>query len=585
MRSFVTILILLLITAGCVQSKKRSEPLNVILIVTDDQGYGDLSIHQNDLIETPQLDQLARHSTEFTRFYVSPVCAPTRASLLTGRYHLRTGTSWVTHRKEVMNANETTLAEVFKSNGYRTGLFGKWHNGKQFPHDPLGQGFDRFVGFKDGHLNNYFNPLLTTQSVESRIPGYVSEIFTSEAIKFIDEDTTPFFCYLSFNTPHSPFQVPDTYFDKYKAKGLDDKNAAIYGMVEDIDTQIGRLRDHLEAAELDDRTLILFMTDNGPNGNRYNNGLKGRKGHVDEGGVRVPFLFYHPEKEEWSGRKIKDMAAHIDVLPTLVDLLQLQFPSELKVDGMSLMPILEGREVEDRFFFTHQIAWNFDTIPGAIRSNQYLLTLKENGVALYDLLGDSTQKENLSDRMPQLTEEMVTKYNQWLKDVTKDGLAPPSIEIGHRDIPSVELPAPDAASIAHLEFSGKSGWANDWLIGWSDDARATWKLKALGENHYQVLVELSHPSTEDLKLNLRCGENQLQHALEGEWIATELPSPDRVRRGEVYERDWPLVDIGVMKISPGNHSLVLSAEGSDISHLEVKSIRLQPTDLEINSIQ
>ena len=195
-------------------AKKIESPLpNVLLILTDDQGWGDLSYHNNDSIDTPNLDALAQKSNRFRRFYVSPVCAPTRASLLTGRYHLRTGTSWVTHRKEVMRTEEVTLAEVFKQVGYNTGCFGKWHNGEQYPNDPNGQGFDEFLGFTAGHWNNYFDTSLSHNGKKVKSKGYITDVFTKAAIDFIKNNRkTPFFCYVPYNAPHSPFQLPQSIF-------------------------------------------------------------------------------------------------------------------------------------------------------------------------------------------------------------------------------------------------------------------------------------------------------------------------------------------------------------------------------------
>ncbi|MEO0340981.1 MAG: sulfatase-like hydrolase/transferase, partial [Bacteroidota bacterium] len=203
---------------ACKSQKDYTEtPPNVLIILTDDQGWGDFGFHGNDSIRTPNLDAFAQQAIRFTNFHVSPVCAPTRASLLTGRYHQRTGTSWVTHRKEVMRAEEYTLAELFKDNGYRTALFGKWHNGEQYPNDPNGQGFEEFVGFKAGHWNNYFDTKLDSNQTQIQSKGgYITDDLTHRAIQYMDKKDQPFFCYLSINTPHSPFQVPDSYYEAYK---------------------------------------------------------------------------------------------------------------------------------------------------------------------------------------------------------------------------------------------------------------------------------------------------------------------------------------------------------------------------------
>lgn len=566
-----------LLIFSCKSNSDDQLPLNVILIITDDQGYGDLAFHGNSDIDTPVLDQLSEESVEFTRFYVSPVCAPTRASLLTGRYHLRTGTSWVTHRKEVMRSEEITLAEVFRENGYKTGLFGKWHNGKQYPHDPIGQGFDQFVGFKDGHLNNYFDPLLTYQFEEKRTSGYVTDIITNHALAFIrDNQQQPFFSMVSYNTPHSPFQVGDQYFNKYKSRGISNKDASVYGMVENIDDNIGRIRDQLEKTGLAENTLLIFMTDNGPNGWRYNNGLKGRKAHVDEGGVRVPFMIYHPNRPEWKNMKVTQMAAHIDVLPTLADLLHLTLPGGIKVDGESLTPLLSGEKLKERDFFTHQVAWDFDTIPGAIRNDAYVLTRKSEGDELYDLLNDSIQQQNLISEKPMLAKEMAKKYEQWLASVTVSGLNPPPIEVGHDHVPMVEFPAPDASEVINLTFKGKSGWANDWFTGWEKGSQVSWSLRAVAAMKYEVYVELSTPSAIE-GLSLSCGNEKLALELDEPALARDVPNQDRVIRGEVEEKVWAMIHLGTLPIEYGDNQLTLQAKAPLDSSLEVKSIKLIPT--------
>ena len=244
---------LLLILFSCASpqeetTEEKSSP-NVLLILTDDQGWGDLGVHGNPIIQTPVLDDFARKGVEVKNFYVSPLCAPTRASLLTGRYHLRTGTRWVSDGLENMNPEEVTLAEMFKSAGYATGCFGKWHNGAHFPFHPNQQGFDEFIGFCAGHWNNYFNTTLQHNGEPFPTEGYITDVLTDEAIKFIEQSgDEPFFCYVPYNVPHGPFQVPDQYFDKYYNQ-LDtmqdeterNKLAAVYGMCENMDANIGRL--------------------------------------------------------------------------------------------------------------------------------------------------------------------------------------------------------------------------------------------------------------------------------------------------------------------------------------------------------
>ena len=222
-KCFLIVLILLVHILSFAQIKP-----NVVLILTDDQGWGDLSLHGNTILETPQLDKLAKSGKQLTKFYVSPLCAPSRASILTGRYHLNTGVLSVSKGLEVMDSDETTIAELFKANGYNTGIFGKWHNGQHYPNRPNDQGFDEFLGFCAGHWSNYFDTELDHNGKMEKTKGYITDVLTNAALAFMsDNKDKPFLCYIPYNAPHSPHQVPDKYFNKYKAKGLDNELAGI----------------------------------------------------------------------------------------------------------------------------------------------------------------------------------------------------------------------------------------------------------------------------------------------------------------------------------------------------------------------
>ncbi|TRX48792.1 arylsulfatase [Fulvivirga sp. M361] len=553
------------------QETDHTTPPNIILILTDDQGWGDVGFHDNDMINTPHLDQLAKESVAFTRFYVSPVCAPTRASLLTGRYHLSTGVSWVTHRKEVLRNSEITIAELLQANGYRTGLFGKWHNGKQYPHDPNGQGFDQFIGFKEGHLNNYFDVELAHNQHTVTTKGYVPDVLTDAAIRFIQKDL-PFFCYLSFNTPHSPFQVPDKYFKPYKKMGLNDKTSAVYGMITNIDDNIGRLLDALKRSGKETETIVIFLSDNGPNGHRYNGNLKGIKSHVDEGGVRVPFLVRYPGMQWNTDNGISAMAAHIDILPTLAELTGISIPDSLEIHGKSLVNTLQGQSPDtSRYFFTHQVRRTFDTIPGAVRTNRYLLTLQPEDTALYDLQNDPYQRQDISDAMPQMVSDLEKRYSNWFTDITKKGIEPQHIEIGHTNVAFIEFPAQEAISHENVQFKGLEGWANDYLVEWLDRSNASWHLRSLAESQYEVVLQAS--CDVGTAIQIKVGGQELNHIVRTPRIKKRLESPDRIKRGEVYEYVWPEIPLGTIAIAEGLHSLkVTSYEPKD---LEVKSIILK----------
>ncbi|MFY0687225.1 MAG: arylsulfatase [Cyclobacteriaceae bacterium] len=567
----VWVLFSLFVLIGCSATETATAPPNILLIITDDQGWGDVGFHQNDTIRTPRLDALADESLVLERFYVSPVCAPTRASLLTGRYHLATGASWVTHRKEVMRQSEVTIAELLGDNGYRTGLFGKWHNGKQYPHDPVGQGFDHFLGFTEGHFNNYFDSKLLRNHEEVDFEGYMPDVLTDSAIAFLSSDD-PFFCYVSYNTPHGPFQVPDKYFDPYKSLGLDDKTACIYGMVENIDDNVGRLLDALEQSGKAENTVVIFMTDNGPNSWRYNGGFKGRKAHVDDGGVRVPFTIRYPEKGWNTGKRIAEMSAHIDLFPTLAGIAGLEIPADLELHGRDLIATFEGSDQPDRYFFTHQIRRELDTIPGAVRNNQHGLILYPERKELYDLMADPYQKEDLMDSLPDVAQDLESRYRNWYTSMTSAGMEPELAEIGHPAIPFVDLPAQEVIARENVGFHGGFGWANDYLIDWSDSSRVTWRVKCVEKAQYRFEISADFQVNQMSIVQFQINENQLSIPVGVTQEKELIPSPDRVNRGEVYEYEWPVIKAKTFTFEPGEYDLSIEIQG--IEHFELKNIRL-----------
>lgn len=550
----IVTLIFVLIVGGCISSPKKNKP-NILLILADDQGWGDVGVHGNEIINTPTLDSLSKISVRFERFYVSPVCAPTRASLLTGRYHLNTGVSWVTKRMEVMREEEVTIAELLKANGYRTGIFGKWHNGSQYPHDPLGQGFDTFFGFSEGHLNNYFDTKLIRNTKYEQTNGYVADLITDEAIDFVSKDD-PFFCYLAFNTPHSPFQVPDSYFNKYKEKGIDDRTAAIYGMVENMDTNINRILKALSGQGKSRETIVIFLSDNGPNGVRYNENLKGIKAHVDEGGVRVPFFIHYPAGGIENRTITKEyFGAHIDLFPTLAELAGIDIPDTLDIHGRSLLPLLKEEKVvwEDRYFYTHQVARKFDTIPGAVRTSKYLLTLKSSDTSFYDLISDPYQKQNIAHQHQDLVTNYLSHYQHWFLEATAKGIQPELIQIGHKNIIDVSLPAQECAIYGGLTYQG-DGWANDWLINWKTKSdSAVWIIDAIKDQEYTV--SLNGSATQPSEFIITLDNQEYKITIESVKLAPVIQNQDRFPRDEVEEKDWKVLSTTDIKIPKGIHRL------------------------------
>ncbi|MGB0775159.1 MAG: arylsulfatase, partial [Akkermansiaceae bacterium] len=330
---------------------------NIIIVMTDDQGYGDLSLTENKLIKTPHIDSLAKDGAWLTRFYVSPVCTPTRAALMTGRYPQRTRAYDTYIGRAQMDPEEVTIAECLRSTGYATGIFGKWHLGDCYPLRPTEQGFDYAIVHNGGGLcqpadpiankNRYTNPVLALNNKYQQFSGYCTDIYFDHALKFIDrakESKKPFFCYIATNAPHGPFHdVPEKNYKNFKGKARNDKEARIFAMIENVEENMGKLLKHLEKNQLVENTLVIFLTDNGPNTGRFVGPFRGNKGQVLEGGVRTSFLARWPAKIK-PGHKNNTTAAHIDLFPTLIEIAGAK--SNSKIDGTSILPLLTGETPE-----------------------------------------------------------------------------------------------------------------------------------------------------------------------------------------------------------------------------------------------
>ena len=558
---------------------------NVVLIMTDDQGWGDIRSHGNDQIDTPVLDKLAAEGARFDRFFVCPVCAPTRASLLTGRYHLRTGTHGVTRAYETMRETEVTVAEALKSAGYATGCFGKWHNGAHYPHHPNGQGFDEFLGFCAGHWNNYFDTTLERNGKPVKTQGFITDVLTDAAIAFIEEHRAgPFFCYVPYNAPHGPFQVPDRYFDKYKARGLDDKLACIYGMCENIDDNVGRILTCLDDQDLSDNTIVLFLTDNGANSDRYDGNMKGRKGSIDEGGVRVPLFVRWPGHIE-PGTRVDRIAAHIDVFPTLMECCGLPMPRTLGQDGKSLLALLTGQAQDwpDRMLFTFRSpGGNTQNLRGSVRTQRWRAVKGGKQWELYDMSRDAGQQRNVAKTYPEVVTRLSDAFAVMARDVTKAGFDPIPTQVGHRDWPLVTLPGHEAflepASRQGISYLGRSGWANDWITNWTDtEAYAWWPLEVVEPGRYEVgLLYVCPKINVGAKLRVEVGAARLTGRVDRVHDPEPIPSPDRVRRGEVYEKVWASQPLGIVGLKKGPTRLILRAvEIPGRQACDIKAVRVR----------
>jgi len=555
---------------------------NVLLIITDDQGWGDVRANGNPRINTPTLDRLYSESAVMNQFYVCPLSAPTRASLLTGRYHLRTGVSSVSGGLENMDPAETTLAELFKDAGYATGCFGKWHNGAYFPYSPLGQGFDSFLGFCCGHWPTYFDPPLQRNEEMFRGKGYITDIFTDAAIEFMDKNRDkPFFCYVPYNAPHSPFQVPDSYYDKYSnieaASEKDQKIlAAIYAMVECIDDNIARLLSHLDTLGIRENTIVIFLTDNGPvHVVRYNGVMRGNKGTVHEGGVRVPCFI------NWQGTirhtVVDGIAAHIDMLPTLMDLCGITgYKTTFPVDGISLKDnILKGQTIlSDRTIFTHRLDRNQLTPwMGAARTGNLRLSIyPDNKPYLYDLSNDPSEKDDIFDLSNANHKEFYDSYQRWFDNASKGVRLNTNIPVGYSQAPQVRIPTPEGKMYGKLKCYGFPN--QNWVCHFRTKADSlAYTIDVVNTGDYEIVLEFNHAGYNPQSFAYALCNGQTLKKAVPEFVSAIIPANNRFDTGEAPEKTWGRLSLGNLKLTKGLHTLTVWSEGiPDDQTMEVKTV-------------
>jgi arylsulfatase A-like enzyme len=550
-------------------------PPNVLVILADDQGWGDLSSTGNKDVSTPNIDSLEHDGASFESFYACPVCAPTRAEFLTGRYHPRTGVHGVTRGAERMNLDERTIAESFRAAGYATGCFGKWHNGMQYPYHPRARGFDTFVGFCSGHWGDSYDPELERDGEYFKAEGYITDVFTEEAISFIEKNKDrPFFCYVPLCTPHAPMQVPDMYWDRFKDKKLvmahpqiDDHTRAALAMVEHIDDNVGRLLAKLDALGLAKNTIVIFFSDNGPNGRRWNGGMRGTKGSVDEGGVRVPCAIRWPDKIR--PRKASFLAAAIDLYPTLLELAGIRRVGDLPLDGVSLAPFLRPagkiddpaaggppaapRSALDRLVFSNQ--------KGRVSVRSPTYRLDERG-RLYDMGADPGQTRDVRGDHPDEAKRLQDAVAAWREDVGLDGTHDerPYV-VGHADWPVTELPARDALTRGGIGRSSRYPNCSYFLNWKATDDAITWDIEVLSAGRYEAIVYYACPQADvGSTVELRFGDARTSGTVnEAHDPPLEGEKENRVQTGESFLKDFKPLSLGVITLPAGRGELSLHA--------------------------
>ncbi len=398
---------------------------NVVLVMTDDQGYGDLRCLGNKLMVTPNLDKLHAQSVRFTNFHVDPTCSPTRSALMTGRYSSRTGVWHTIRGRSLLRRDEVTVGDVFAASGYATGMFGKWHLGDNYPFRPEDHGFQEVLRHGGGGVgqapdwwgNDYFDDTYWHNGTPKPFKGYCTDVFFDGALRFIEANKDkPFFAYIPTNAPHGPYRVAEKYSAIYKRKGVKGGRANFWGMITNIDENMGRLMAKPKALGLEENTILIFLTDNGTSAGS-SAGMRGRKGSEYDGGHRVPFFVHWPGKIG-EPRDMGNLAAHIDVLPTLIDLCGLKKPERVPFDGASLRPLLEGKpDWPDRTLFVHsqRIEHPQKWRKSAVMTERWRLV---NGKQLFDVKADPAQKKNVAAGHPDVVKKLRKAYNGWWESLS-----------------------------------------------------------------------------------------------------------------------------------------------------------------------
>ncbi|MEM9160777.1 MAG: arylsulfatase [Verrucomicrobiota bacterium] len=441
---------------GSVMLHGQTKP-NVILVMPDDQGYGDLSCLGNPILKTAALDALYHESTRFTDYHVSPTCSPTRGALLSGHYTNRAGPWHTIMGRSMLRLSALTMGEVFEDSGYATGMFGKWHLGDAYPYRAEDRGFQDVVRHAGGGVgqtpdfwdNSYFDDTYFRNGEPEKFEGYCTDVFFREAMRFIDESVAaekPFFAMITPNAPHSPFHCPDEYWEMYKGKGLSPREEIFFGMIHNIDDNVGALRKHLDEKGVSENTIFIFMTDNGTaSGEKvFNDGMRGKKGSAYEGGHRVPFFMHWPAGNLDKARDIDTLSAHIDVLPTLMDLCGLEIPMDYSFDGRSLAPLIYENPTPwvDRAIMTDSqrvvdpIKWK----SSATMTQRWRLI---NGKELYDIQADPGQKNDVTKEHPEVVASLRAEYDKWWASISPGFAVEERLVIGSDKANPVVLNAHD----------------------------------------------------------------------------------------------------------------------------------------------
>lgn len=587
----VTTTLLALVSIFAYPAELSAERPNVIVIIADDQGWGDLSLRGNRNLQTPSLDRLASQGASFERFYVQPVCSPTRAEFLTGRYAPAVGVRGVTAGEERLDPSVPTIADAFRSAGYRTAALGKWHNGTQPPYHPLCRGFDSYYGFTSGHWGHYFNPMLDRNGQITRGDGYLPDDLTDEAIKLLSQtNNEPLFLLLAYNTPHSPMQVPDRLWERHADQELLQRSTldqredvqhtrAALAMVENLDWNVGRLLGQLDESQLSEKTIVVYFSDNGPNGHRYTAGLRGVKGSTDEGGVRSP-LFIRWPNEIAPQQHFDWPAAAIDLAPTLCELAGIENRSTKTETNISLAPLLRNnrqkdsngliKKLRERTLFSH---W-----AGRVAARRGTLLLDDKN-RLYDLATDPGQTKDIAASRPRELTELKQAVAAWKMEVGINRPAEPRpFTVGHPSLAMTQLPVRDATSRGNIKRSNRY-FNSTYFTNWrSTEDAIVWDVDVVQGGRFAATVYYACRA-EDVGATIEL--TFADASLTAEIIEAHDPpllgaAEDRLPRQEGYEKAFKSMRLGEIELTAGRGELSLGAvEIPGESVMEVRLLVLE----------
>ncbi len=490
-------------------SLAAAEKPNVVLVITDDQGYGDLSCHGNPILKTPEIDKLFAQSVRLKDYHVAPTCSPTRCALLTGHWTNRTGVWHTIMGRSMLRENEVTMGQVFKDDGYATGMFGKWHLGDNYPYRPEDRGYTEVMRHGGGGVgqtpdywdNAYFDGSYWHNGTPEAVNGFCTDVFFDYAKKFIKaqkEAGKPFLAYIATNAPHGPMHSPVQYSKPYQDQNVNLAN--FYGMIANIDDNVGKLRRFLDQQGLTDNTIFIFTTDNGTSsGDKvFNAQMRGKKGSEYDGGHRVPFFIYWPEGGLVGGRDVKPITAYVDVLPTLIDLCEVDPPSGVKFDGRSIKQLLTGQADKswpDRILVTDSqrvkdpIKWR----KSAVMTSRWRLV---NGKELYDIKADPSQKSNVAQDHPAEVKRLTGFYEEWWKELEPTFANATAIYLGH--------PAENPARLTSHDWitTGSTPWNQSHIRRAVTGKQNTgfWNVKVVEDGEYEIRLR-RWPEEADLAIS------------------------------------------------------------------------------------